>query len=185
MLGVADGVNDRLNDRITCACNGRFAPLMRRPVERTIVTSRRGCEYVTHSAIVEHIIDAIRRGDANSYVEFFTHDAVFENPLAPEASRGRDAIRDSEQALFDSFSDVQIDIRSLTVDAPRVVAEVILRATNTGAIDIGQAEPVPPTGRRIEISAAWVFEFAPNGRVAAERDYFDSALLIEQLGIGS
>lgn len=140
---------------------------------------------MTYSAIVENIIDAIRRGDADSYVEFFTDDALFENPLAPQPIRGRNAIRETEQALFDSFSDIQIDIRSLTVDACRGVAEVVLRATHTGPIELGEAWPAPATGRRIEIPAAWVFEFGPNGRVSVERDYFDTAILIDQLGIGS
>ena len=65
-----------------------------------------------------------------------------------------------------------------------MVVEVVLRATNTGELDLGQGGVVAATGRRIEVPAAWLFEFGPDGRVAAERDYFDTAALIAQLGLG-
>lgn len=138
---------------------------------------------MSYGETVERIVSAIQRGDAQSYAEFFTESAVLEHPLAPKPLKGRDAIRESEQAIFDSFSDIQIDIRSLTHSGQHVVAEVVLRATNTGPMDFGEAEPLPATEQRIEIAAVWVFEFAPSGHVASERDYFDTAKLMAQLGI--
>ena len=133
---------------------------------------------------IDKILSAIRRGDAEGYASFFAEDADLEHPLAPEPLRGRAPIRDGEQALFNAFSDIDIDIRSLTTEQERVVVEVVLRATNTGAIDLGQGELVPATGRQIEVSAAWIFEFGTDGLVASERDYFDTTSLMAQLGIG-
>lgn len=129
------------------------------------------------------MIDAVRRRDANAYAELFAEDSVLEHPLAAEPVVGRDAIRESEQALFDSFSDVEVELKWLTRDDDRAVAEVTLRATNTGPLDLGGGDALPATGRRIEVAAAWVFEFGPDGLVTAERDYFDTAALMAQLGI--
>ena len=138
-----------------------------------------------HTEVVHQIIDAIQRSDAQAYAEFFTEDGVLEHPLSPNGLRGRAAIRESEQALFDSFSDVAIDVRSMTAEGSRVVAEVVLRATHTGPIDLGEGEPLAATGQRIEIEAVWIFEFGPEGLLTAERDYFDTAAFMSQLGIGS
>ncbi len=71
----------------------------------------------------------------------------------------------------------------MTSEGIRVVAEVVLRATNTGSIDLGDGEPMAPSGRRIEISAVWIFDFGADGLVRSERDYFDTAELMAQLGI--
>ena len=139
---------------------------------------------MTHRDAVEQIVDAIRREDAGAYAAFFAEDAVLEHPLATEPLQGRALIRDGEQALFDAFSDVEVELRSIANEGSRVAAEVVLRATNTGSIDFGVGEPVQATGRRIAVPAVWIFEFGPDGLVSAERDYFDTAALISQLGLG-
>jgi steroid delta-isomerase-like uncharacterized protein len=133
---------------------------------------------------VEQIVDAIRREDAEAYAELFAEDAVLEHPLAARPLKGRALIREGERALFDAFSDVDVELRSFVSEGPRVAVEVVLRATNTGSIDLGDGEPVQPTGRRIEVPAAWIFEFGTDGLVRAERDYFDTAALMAQLGLG-
>ena len=121
--------------------------------------------------------------DAGAYAGLFAEDGTLQHPLAPEPIRGRVAIRNGEQALFDSFSDVDVQLVSLTSDQARAVAEVVLRATNTGAIDLGDGGKIPATGRRIEVAAVWIFDFDTDGLVLAERDYFDTAALMAQLGI--
>ena len=140
---------------------------------------------MSHRQTVEHIVNAIRRSDADAYAGFFAEGAVLEHPLAPDPLQGRVAIREGEQALFDSFSEVEVELRSLTDDAATAVAEVVLRATHTGPIDLGEGEPLPPTGHRIAVRAVWIFEFGSDGLVAAERDYFDTAAMMAQLGTGT
>lgn len=62
-----------------------------------------------------------------------------------------------------------------------MVVEVVLGATNTGSIDLGEDEATPATGLRIEVPAVWIFEFDSAGHVRAERDYFDTAAMLAQL----
>lgn len=138
---------------------------------------------MTRRDTIDGILNAIRRGDADGYASHFMEEAFLEYPLAPQPLQGRAAIREGEQALFDAFSDIDIEVLSVTSEAERAVVEVVVRATNTGSIDLGSEDALPATGRRIELPAAWVFEFGPNGLVKSERDYFDAAALMGQLGI--
>lgn len=131
---------------------------------------------------VERIIDAVRRGDTEAYAAGFATDAELIYPLSPEPVRGRDAIREGEQGLFDAFTDIDVEVRSLTSEGSTTVAEVVLRATNTGPIDLGEGEPLPATGVRVELPAVWVFEFGDDGAIVSERDYFDTAAFMAQLG---
>jgi hypothetical protein len=72
---------------------------------------------------------------------------------------------------------------SVPSDARSAAAEVVLRATNIGPMELEPGESIPPTGRRIAVSAAWFFGFDKAGLVIAERDYFDTAELLSQLGL--
>ena len=88
-------------------------------------------------------------GDAEAVASFYAEDATLEHPLFPEPLRGRDAIRAGEQELFDSFSEIEVEIRNVLTAENTCAAEVVLRATNTGPVDVGGDEPVPATGKRI------------------------------------
>jgi predicted ester cyclase len=132
---------------------------------------------------VEKIVDAIRRGDARGYSEFFAQEGRLTHPLSTEEIKGKAAIVQSEQTIFDAFSDIDVEVRSIISERHQAATEVVLRATNTGPIDLGKGNSVDPTGRRIEIEAVWIFDFASNGLVNAERDYFDLAGLMSQLGL--
>jgi steroid delta-isomerase-like uncharacterized protein len=132
---------------------------------------------------VLRIVDTIRQGDAEAYAQGFAEDAVLRHPMAPEPLRGRAAIREGEQALFDAFSDVEVEVVAMWEGDRSTAVEVVLRATNTGPMEVGPGRSVPATGRRVELPAVWVFEFDEEGFVAEERDYFDTASFMAQLGI--
>jgi len=56
--------------------------------------------------------------------------------------------------------------------------EMVLSGTHSGTW-FG----IPPTGRRFELPACAVFIFDEDDKIAGERGYFDSALLLRQLGL--
>jgi steroid delta-isomerase-like uncharacterized protein len=138
---------------------------------------------MSQQTTVDRIVDTIQRAAAEEYAQLFAEEAVLEHPLAPEPLRGRAVIREGEQALFDAFSDIDIEVRSTTSEHERIAVEVVLRATNSGSLDLGGGEPIPATGRRIEVPAVWVFEFDAAGLIRAERDYFDTSTMLAQLGL--
>jgi hypothetical protein len=45
--------------------------------------------------------------------------------------------------------------------------------------------PIAPTGKRIEIRACNVVEIAESGKTKLQRQYFDMATMLQQLGLAS
>lgn len=132
---------------------------------------------------LERLIAAVEARDAAAYAALFAEDAVALHPLSPDPIRGRAAIEAAERELFDSFSQVSVEVLTVARKSELCAAEVVLRATNTGPIDVGAGEPLPATGRAIELAATWWLEVRDDGLIVSERDYFDTAALMAQLGL--
>ena len=131
----------------------------------------------------ERLAAALERGDLEAIAALYAEDAVMYHPLMPQGVRGRDAIGESEAELLRAFADVRVEVRNDLEGRRRSAVEVVLQAVNEGPLDVGGEEPLPPTGRRIELPSVWWFELDENGFVTEERDYFDSAGLMSQLGL--
>jgi steroid delta-isomerase-like uncharacterized protein len=134
-------------------------------------------------SVVERMVEAITNEDIDAYGRLYANEAVMYEPLLSEPARGKREIMQGEAALFAAFSDVTIEVTNHLSSGRVVMAEVVLSATNDGPLDLGGGE-VPPTGRRIEIPMAWAFDLNNEGLIVEERDYFDTAHIMEQLGMG-
>jgi steroid delta-isomerase-like uncharacterized protein len=91
---------------------------------------------------------------------------------------GRDAVRAFYAEFFRGFPDLRFEIMHLHAGDEAIPVELVLSGTHTGTW-FG----VPPTGRRFEMPACAVFIFDEHDRIAGERGYFDSALMLRQLGL--
>jgi len=138
---------------------------------------------MNHPERVLRIIESIQSADSEAYAELYAPDAVMHHPLAPEPINGRKSIRESERALFEAFTDIHVAVLSSFSDGNRAAVEVVLRATHSGALELGPGEMLPATFRKIELPAAWFFDYEPGGLIQMERDYFDTSLLMAQLGV--
>ena len=134
-------------------------------------------------SVVESLVEAITNEDIDAFGSLYAEDAVLYEPLLPEPARGRNQIVEGESALFRAFSDISIAVRKAIESGALAIAEVVLNATNDGPLDVGAGE-VPPTGRRIEVPMVWSLDLDGDGLVAEERDYFDTARIMQQLGLG-
>lgn len=101
--------------------------------------------------LAERYVAPTRNQDAGALGELFADDAVLYHPLSPEPIQGKEAIVASEQGPFDAFSEIDVEVRRVVTDEESVVLEVVMRATNTGPLEVGAEEPLPATGRRIEL----------------------------------
>jgi steroid delta-isomerase-like uncharacterized protein len=133
--------------------------------------------------MVQRIVEAVASGDADAVAALYAEQATLHHPLLPEPARGRAAIRASEQELFDSFSEIEVELRSALAGDSTCAAEIILRATNTGPIDLGGDQPLPATNKRIEAEMVWVYDLDDDSLIVEERDYLDTAALMRQLGL--
>jgi steroid delta-isomerase-like uncharacterized protein len=136
-----------------------------------------------HEESVRRMIEAIQRRDADAYAQLYAEDAVMHHPLSPLPIEGRAAIRESEQALFDAFSNIEIQLLMLLGSEERAAVEVVIHATNSGPLEVGPGEVLRATHRQIELPAVWLLEFNPEGLIRVERDYFDTAAFTSQLGL--
>jgi steroid delta-isomerase-like uncharacterized protein len=95
-----------------------------------------------------------------------------------ERHEGREAVRTFYGEFFRGFPDLRFDIKHLHVGEEAIPVEMVLSGTHTGTW-FG----IPPTRRRFEIPVCAVFIFAEHDKIAGERGYFDSALMLRQLGL--
>lgn len=135
--------------------------------------------------VVEELVSAILSRDANALAELFADDAVMHHPLSAVPIEGKAAIAASEQALFDAFSDIEIEVVRVVAEAEDIVVELVLRATNTRPLDVGGDERLPVTGRWIELPSVSLLRLGADQRIVEERDYLDTASFFQQLGLGS
>ena len=82
-----------------------------------------------------------------------------------------EAIPDSKATFHDAF-----------VSGNTVVMELTWHGTHRGPLNLPTG-PVSATGKRIEIRACCVFEMTGE-KPSVERQYFDMATMLKQLGIG-
>ncbi len=132
--------------------------------------------------------------DAHVADEFVTHDVaatmatMTAHPTVLHVPTGAGAVgRDAVAAFYtDHFighwpDDVEISRLSRTVDAERVVDEMLMTFTHDRVID-AFLPGIGPTGRRVELAVVAIVGFR-DGLVDYEHLYWDQASLLVQVGL--
>ncbi len=126
--------------------------------------------------IANKYFDAWNAHDADAIAKTFADDGTYRESTTGEISG--DAIGAHAMRLWGMFPDLSFEIVSVAEAGPgRVVAEWIMKGTNTGAF-----QGLPATGRAISLPGADVIEIGTNG-IKAVKGYFDTRVIPEQLGL--
>jgi steroid delta-isomerase-like uncharacterized protein len=128
---------------------------------------------------IKRFVDMWEREDVRGLVGCYTEQAHIDSPMF-RAIDGRAAIEKSFVDLFEAFADSKIGVDDIIIDnesGDRSVTIFTSHGTHRGVL-FG----VPGTGRRVEISGAFVMKFE-NGRIASERRLYDFVGLLVQLGV--
>ncbi|MEZ5959863.1 MAG: ester cyclase [Hyphomonadaceae bacterium] len=118
--------------------------------------------------------------------DFDTTLSTFDHPRyelfgAGQVFDGAEAVMNYFKASRRSFPDQANEPILLRAMEDAVLAEFWLTGTHEGPIKTPQGE-LAPTGKKIRVRMAAVFEFAPGGaKIICERVYFDSATILSQL----
>ena len=121
-------------------------------------------------------LNAWNAHNADTIVETFAADGTYCDPTTGEISG--DAIGANAKRLWSAFPDLSFDIVSIAeAGAGRVVAEWIMKGTNTGAF-----QGLPATGRSISLPGVDVIEIGAEG-ITAVKGYFDTRAVPDQLGL--
>lgn len=95
---------------------------------------------------------------------------------------GLEGSEESRGAYFRAFPDLSIECTKVFGADDDLAYEWVARATHTGPLASPQGE-VPPTGRRFEVRGCTVIGLDPQGLIVEEREYWDSASFMQQLGL--
>jgi steroid delta-isomerase-like uncharacterized protein len=112
---------------------------------------------MTHLDIARQYLDAWNTHDADAIVRTFAADGTYCDPTTAELSG--DAIGANAKRLWSAFPDLAFEIASVAeAGVGRVVAEWIMKGTNTGAF-----QGLPATGRPISLPGVDVIEIGADG----------------------
>lgn len=134
--------------------------------------------------VLEEMIATVERRDSAAYAALYSREALARHPLFPEGLVGRDRIRAEEDALYQAFDEVRVEVRRLVAQDRHAAASVVLRARHSGPLDLGDGAVLPPSGREIALLATWWIALGEDGLIEESEDHFDVAALTEQLGLG-
>jgi steroid delta-isomerase-like uncharacterized protein len=137
---------------------------------------------VTADDFVRSLTDAWNSHDPSRLSAFYTEEATLLDPFYPEPLVGQSAIAQDAADLASAFPDVTFRPTMVIANGATVVVEVLISGTNTGPAQL-PAGPIPPTNRRVEFSAAGVFDLDAAGKIREERRYFDVFGLLAQMGL--
>jgi carboxymethylenebutenolidase len=131
----------------------------------------------------EHVRAEFEVKDADAAVATMCDDASLLHVPVATGARGIDALRRFYADVFIPSwpDDTDVTEVSRTVSDDRVVNELVVRATHDRAMTF-MLPGVEPTGRRFELAHVAVVDFR-DGKISAERIYWDQASLLVQLGL--
>ena len=120
---------------------------------------------------------AWQRRDPAALAADHAENAVSESPMLGKLE-GRARIQETYENWVTAFSDLSVIPTDLLVDGQRAVHFVNVSGTQTGPFG-----KVLPTGRRIQFTAVWLFEFDGDGRIIYDRRLYDVTTVLVQLGV--
>jgi steroid delta-isomerase-like uncharacterized protein len=131
---------------------------------------------MAHLETARQYLDAWNARDADAIVRTFAPGGTYCDPTTAKLSG--DAIGENAKRLWGAFPDLTFEVTSLAeAGAGRVVAEWIMKGTNTGPF-----QGLPATGRPISLPGVDMFEIGAHG-IKAITGYFDTRALPDQLGL--
>ncbi len=135
----------------------------------------------TRSEVLRRALKACIGGDVDALPELFTNDTSVWSPNMLTRS-----LADLSEAVADrdgSLSDVDLHIDALDVFGNKGFAEYRVSAVFSGPFVLDEDRTIEPNGQTILIGAAVVADFEGD-KIAALRNYFDDAMLMEQMLLG-
>ena len=140
----------------------------------------------------QQLIDAAKaplltygRKDWDAVRASITPDFVYDEVATLRKVQGVDQVLALWRGWATALPDSKATFHSALVSGNTVVLEVTWQGTHTGPLETPKG-PIAATGKRIEIRACNVIEVAAEkGKAKLQRQYFDMATMLQQLGVTS
>jgi steroid delta-isomerase-like uncharacterized protein len=128
-------------------------------------------------AAVRHFNEAFNTNDLDNAVAVFAPNAVIHNSGAPDPLN-LEGFKQFGGAFLTAFPDGKHIIEDLIiVEVDKVVSRITYRGTHTGDM-LG----IPPTGKRVTVSAMIIDQFT-DGKIVETWRLFDQMGMMQQLGL--
>ena len=114
----------------------------------------------------------------SALLAFMSEDVRYEDVPTGAVFVGHDGIREMGAGAFQMSADMTFAVGQRVTGQGSYAFESLCRGTNTGAIG-----PLPGTGSPFAFRGVSIGEVSEDGRVVSQRDYWDLAGLLGQLGI--
>ena len=126
--------------------------------------------------LVRDHVELENAGDYAAVIKTFRRPR-YEYVATDEVYDGADEVLDHFEELHRAFPDQLIEIMDMHTADDTILVEAIARGTHSGPY-----RGLPPTGKRFEQPFLGIFVFEDDGLVC-ERVYYDTATVLQQLGI--
>jgi steroid delta-isomerase-like uncharacterized protein len=123
-------------------------------------------------------LDAWNEHDGTKVAEFMADDVIYEDVAMGLRHEGKAAVAAFVAESAEGSEDFGFELVSEVVDGTRYAVEWIMRGTNTGEV-----AGLPATGKSFSIRGSSVGELDGDGHIAGNRDYWNLADLLMQVGI--
>lgn len=130
------------------------------------------------SAWIKAYVDAWNSHDGDDVVGLMADDITFEDVAAGQRHEGREAVKAYVADVHQWSSDVVMEVVSMQQSGDRYALEWELSGTNTGA-----AGGLPATEKQFRIRGVSVGELDGEGLIIHNRDYWNMADYLAQVGI--
>jgi steroid delta-isomerase-like uncharacterized protein len=129
-------------------------------------------------SIAREAFEAINRNDMATFKSLLHPDYSYRGPDGQVQSGGPDAGIAVVQMYRTAFpDDMKADVQRVHSSGDTAIVEFIGTGTHKGDL-----AGIAPTGRKVEMPIITVLEIK-DGKVYAEREYMDSAYMMQQLGV--
>lgn len=125
--------------------------------------------------VAENLVSACNKHDGAAIAACFHELGAL--ATGGEIALGRTAIQQTYAATFSAFPDLRITTQDVLVEGQRIAITARMQGTNTGA----QAA-APATGKAIDVPITAVMDVNAAGLIVNQRNYFDQATIMTQIG---
>ena len=132
---------------------------------------------------VQGLVNAWNTHSVDKVLEHYSENAEITSPESPTPLRGKSALRENIQGWMKAFPDITGDVETSVVSEKEVAFLVHFSGTNRGEIVLGPGQTIPATNKKVDMPVAIFATLDANGKIVKERDVFDSAAYMQQLGI--
>jgi len=126
---------------------------------------------------VKELINAWNTHSVDKVLEHYAENAELDTPEASQPLRGKSAIRENIQGWMKAFPDVTGDVEKSVVSGQEVALLVHF------PIELGPGQTIPATNKKVEMPVAIFATLDQSGKIVKERDVFDIAGYVQQLGL--